>query len=78
MLQKLLMLNKENPKNGIPAYSNLLSLGIEMAVTMILPILGGYYLESVWSISPWGIVSGAIFGFISSFWLVYKRVILKK
>jgi len=78
MPRKQQMQNNNKPKVSFTSYANLMSLGIEMALTMILPVLGGYYLESVWTISPWGIVSGALFGFVSSFWLVYKRVILKK
>ncbi len=67
-----------NPKKGIAAYAHLLSLGIEMAVSMLVPILGGWYLQQFYSINPWGILAGAVFGFISSFWVVYKRVVLNK
>lgn len=65
-------------KNNLLSYANLLSLGIEMSAAMLIPIFGGYYLEKHVSITPWGIVVGAIFGFVSAFWLVYKRVVLHK
>lgn len=73
------MPKNDNPQKGIAQYAHLLSLGIEMAGAMVVPILAGYYAETHFpSLNPFGIVLGAIFGFISSTWLVYKRVILKK
>lgn len=73
------MPKNNKPQRGIAQHAYLLSLGIEMAAAMVVPILVGYYAESYYtSLNPFGIVIGALFGFISSFWLVYKRVILKK
>ena len=65
------------PKSGIAPYAHLLSLGIEMAAAMVIPIFIGLYLEDYFpSIKSYGVIGGALFGFISSFWLVYKRVML--
>ncbi|TNE73464.1 AtpZ/AtpI family protein [bacterium] len=68
----------KKPNKGISAYAHLLSLGIEMAVSMIVPVLCGWYLQTAYEINPWGILGGALFGFVSSFWIVYKRVLLNK
>lgn len=69
---------KKKKSDSFPVYANLLGLGMEMAVSMLFPIFGGYYLQMKFNFDPWGVVIGAVFGFFSAFWLVYKRVVLKK
>ncbi len=56
-------------------YARYSGLGIQMAVSLGLPIYAGYWLDERYSSSPWGILIGIALGLLSIFSLLYKLTI---
>lgn len=53
-------------------YARYSGIGIQMAVSLGLPIYGGWWLDERYASSPWGILGGIAFGLLSIFSLLYK------
>lgn len=53
-------------------YAKYSGLGIQMAVSLGLPIYGGWWLDERYASSPWGILIGIALGLLSIFSLLYK------
>jgi F0F1-type ATP synthase assembly protein I len=53
-------------------YARYSGLGIQMAISLGLPIYGGWWLDERYASSPWGILGGIVFGLVSIFSLLYK------
>jgi F0F1-type ATP synthase assembly protein I len=43
-------------------YRGYLGLGAEIAASLLLPMLAGYYADRYYDISPWGILTGVLLG----------------
>jgi|GEM_PF-6416637 len=60
----------ESSKSTSNSWARYSSLGLEMAATLILPILGGLWLDKHYDMKPWGVVAGAGLGLPASVYLV--------
>lgn len=56
-------------------YARYSGIGIQMAVSLALPIYGGWWLDERYASTPWGILGGVLFGLVSIFTLLYKLAI---
>lgn len=63
-------MNKKGP--SLAGYGEYLGLGIQIAASMVLPLLGGVWLDARFETSPWFTLAGAIFGIFSIFGIVLK------
>lgn len=52
-------------ENPIAKYAEYLSLGLEIAVAIALPILIGYWLDSYFDTSPWLVLAGCLIGIVN-------------
>lgn len=59
-------------KDGISKYAPYFSLGLEIAVGIMLPILLGYWLDDYAGTSPWLLLAGCIIGVINVFVVIFK------
>jgi F0F1-type ATP synthase assembly protein I len=57
-------------------YSELMGIGIEIAVAMALPVVIGVYLDNRFESTPWGVLGGAFLGLISMVLKLYKVAII--
>lgn len=55
-----------------------MGLGVEMAATMVLPILLGIYLDDTFGFEPWGVLLGVFFGLIGLMSRLYKLILMLK
>ena len=62
--------------NDINKYVDVMGLGIEMAATMVLPILLGLYLDNKFGFEPWGILFGVFFGLVALISRLYKLTLM--
>ena len=76
------MLNKKNfmnqqsssPKNDNNRnYAKWASLGFEFVGVLAVLSFMGYKLDKAWDTSPWFLLAGFAVGFISMFYLIWKR-----
>ncbi|MCK6439605.1 MAG: AtpZ/AtpI family protein [Planctomycetes bacterium] len=49
-------------------------IGLQMALLMILPTIGGWYLDQHQGTGPWGVLVGAVFGFAAGIYSVIATV----
>lgn len=66
------MINNLIPKK----YREYLGLGAEIAFTLTVPMLLGYFADRYFEISPWGILSGILLGMVL-FILMMMRIARK-
>jgi ATP synthase protein I len=57
---------------GLNKYAKYMSLGIELAGAMVIPLLGGYYGDKYFDTRPVLTLIGAFLGFTGVFWNIYK------
>lgn len=62
-------------KNDLRNYAKYSGFGIQMAVSLALPIYGGWWLDDRYGWSPLGILIGVALGMLSIFSLLYKLAI---
>lgn len=53
-------------------YAELTGIGIEMAASMVLPVVLGIYLDHRFESSPWGVLIGVFFGMVAMALKLYK------
>ncbi len=53
-------------------------LGIEMAVSMALPVFLGIYLDRQFNSSPWGVLLGVFFGIAALASRLYKLTVVSE
>lgn len=53
-------------------YAELTGIGIEMAASMVLPVVLGIYLDHRFESSPWGVLIGVFLGMVSMALKLYK------
>ena len=64
------------PKTNLSAYSEYVGLGIQIAASMVVPLLGGLWLDGKLETSPWFTMAGAFFGIASIFVIIWKIAII--
>lgn len=52
-----------------------LSIGIELAVSVLLFAFIGYEVDLMFKTDPFGIVFGVLLGFLGGMWNIYKMVL---
>ncbi|MCC5926306.1 MAG: AtpZ/AtpI family protein [Bacteroidetes bacterium] len=60
------------PNSGLGQYGDYLGLGIQIAASMVMPLLLGVWLDKRYGSSPWFTLAGALFGIFSIFGIVLK------
>lgn len=61
---------------NINKYVDVMGLGIEMAVSMVLPILLGIYVDDTFGYQPWGVLVGVFLGLIAIISRLYKLTLM--
>lgn len=64
-----------NKKDLMRDYARYSGLGIQMAVSLAVPLYLGWWLDERYGSSPWGILVGIFLGLFSIFSLLYKLTI---
>jgi F0F1-type ATP synthase assembly protein I len=57
-------------------YAELMGLGIEMAASMVLPVVIGIYIDHRFESTPWGVLIGAFLGMVAMALKLYKVAVL--
>lgn len=57
---------------NLTQYSEYLGLGIQIAASMIMPLLLGVWLDRKFELTPWLTIAGAVFGIVSIFAIIFK------
>jgi F0F1-type ATP synthase assembly protein I len=57
-------------------YAELMGLGIEIAASMVLPVVVGIYIDHRFETTPWGVLIGAFVGMLSMALKLYKVAML--
>ncbi|MCH8567821.1 MAG: AtpZ/AtpI family protein [Balneolales bacterium] len=57
---------------NIRPYGAYIQLGLQLGVSMTIPVLAGLWLDNRYGTGPWLLVAGAALGFISVFWSIIK------
>lgn len=58
--------------DGFSKYAPYFSLGLEIAVGIMLPILAGYWLDEYWGLSPWLLLTGCLLGIVNVFVIIFR------
>ena len=53
-------------------YGELMSLGLEIAASVALPVVLGIYIDRNYDSSPWGVLGGTLIGLVSMALKLYK------
>lgn len=61
-----------NDQNRFSEYIEYLSLGVEIAAALAVPILLGYWLDSYFGWQPWALLAGCLVGIVNIFLLIFK------
>ena len=59
-------------KNTLSKYAPYLSLGLEIAVGVALPVIIGYWLDNYFGSSPWLVLTGCLLGMINVFVIIFR------
>ena len=59
-------------------YNDVIALGSEIAASMVVPLLIGWYIDEHYNTKPWGILAGIIFSFLGLFYTIYKITVQSK
>jgi F0F1-type ATP synthase assembly protein I len=70
IINRVLNLNK----NELRSYGKYLQFGIHMGLSMVIPVLGGFWLDKKLDTFPWMLITGVALGLFSAGWSVYKLV----
>jgi F0F1-type ATP synthase assembly protein I len=53
-------------------YAEYVQFGLQLGLTMALPVLLGVWLDSRYGTGPWFMLAGVFLGFISMMWTIVK------
>lgn len=59
-------------------YNEYIALGSEIAASMVVPLLIGWYVDEHFHTEPWGILVGILFSFLGVFNIIYKLTVQSK
>jgi F0F1-type ATP synthase assembly protein I len=57
---------------SLAKYAPYLSLGLEIAVGIALPILAGYWLDEYLGTGPWILLGGCVLGMVNVFVIIFR------
>lgn len=57
---------------NLAEYGEYLGLGIQIAASLLVPLLAGIWLDNKFDLFPWMTVAGALFGIVSIFAIIFK------
>lgn len=57
---------------NLAEYGEYLGLGIQIAASLLVPLLAGIWLDNKFDFFPWMTVGGALFGIVSIFAIIFK------
>ncbi len=57
---------------NLSEYGEYLGLGIQIAASLLVPLLAGIWLDKKFDLFPWLTVVGALFGIVSIFAIIFK------
>lgn len=60
---------------NLRGYGQYIQFGIQIGVTMALPVLVGNWLDSRYDTGPWLMLAGVALGFISMLWTIVKTAL---
>ncbi len=63
-------------KQSYNSYLKYTGIGIEIALSVVIPLFLGIYADSYFDSSPWGLLIGLVFGLLGIGVNLYKVVIL--
>ena len=55
-----------------------LGIGASLAVTVLLSLGAGYWLDGKFGTRPWLFLAGGVFGVVAAFWQVYKLTMARR
>lgn len=61
-----------NDRNLLSKYGPYLSLGLEIAVGITVPILAGYWLDGYLETTPWLLLAGCLAGIVNVFVIIFR------
>lgn len=61
-----------NSRDPFSKYAEYLSLGLEIAAALTIPIFAGYGLDVWLDTSPWFILAGCLVGMVNIFVLIFR------
>jgi ATP synthase protein I len=67
--------DKKNKNNVFAAFALAATMGLNLAICIIVGLAAGIYLDGLLETQPWLTVAGIILGVISGLWSVYKKII---
>lgn len=56
----------------IRGFGQYIQFGLQIGITMSVPVLIGVWLDKRYETGPWLMLAGIFLGFISMFWTIYK------
>ncbi len=59
-------------RESLAKYAPYLSLGLEIAVGIALPILAGYWLDEYFGTNPWILLTGCVVGMVNVFVIIFR------
>ena len=60
---------------NLSGYGQYIQFGIQIGVTMAVPVLVGNWLDSRYDTGPWLMLAGVALGFISMLWTLVKTAV---
>ncbi len=63
---------QENTRTAHRAAGTAMQMALNMAITMVVFVFGGMWLDKKFGLSPWLTVVGAAFGFVAMIYYVIK------
>ena len=73
----LVNLNGKNKGGGYESLKSVgpyLGIGLELAITILIFLLLGRYLDNRWDTTPWLMIAGAALGFAAGFYGMFKTL----
>lgn len=67
-------MKKYRPRSTLGQIGSYLTIGLELAVVLLVFIFLGRYLDSRWGTEPWLLITGAAVGFIAGFYNLFRTL----
>lgn len=62
----------EERYRAVRAYAKYSGMGLQMAISLGLPIFAGWWLDDRYGWAPWALLGGIVFGMMAVFSVLYK------
>ncbi len=67
--------NKHNSFSLLSIVTEAGTLGVTLAICLILGVLAGRYIDGYLDSSPWGMILFSLLGAVAGFWSLYKKML---